>query len=287
MGIVDTAALTLRPWAAVLDRCPVEGVETAAGRLTVRRAGVGADLVLLHGIGSGAGSWAWQLDGLADRYRVTAWNAPGYGGTPPPAADWPDSGDYADALAALLDALGIERCVLVGHSLGALVAARFAAEYPGRIAGLVLANPARGHGHLDAATRRQRLAERIDRFRELGPVEHAARRAPNLLSPNATADQLALVRVAMESLDDVGYLKAARLLAESDILADAARIAVPALVLCGDLDKITPPDGCRGIADAIPGACPFVPVAGAGHASYIEAPAAFNRILRDFTETVI
>jgi pimeloyl-ACP methyl ester carboxylesterase len=266
----------------VLERCPVEEITTAAGRLTLRRAGAGAGLVLLHGIGSGAASWAWQLDGLADRYHMTAWNAPGYGGSTLPAADWPDAGDYAAALDALLAALEIERCVLVGHSLGALIAARLAAEHSERVAGLVLADPAAGHRRLDEADRRQRLDARIGRFRDLGPVAHAVARAPRLLSPDATADQLALVRDNMERLDDAGYLKAARLLAGGDILADVARIERPALVICGAVDQITPPAGCRTVAEAFARPCPFVEIPGAGHASYIEAPSVFNAILEDF-----
>jgi len=283
---VDTTQLAQRPWAAVLERCPVEEIETAAGRLTLRRAGVGPDLVLLHGIGSGAASWAWQLDGLADRCRLTAWNAPGYGGSALPATDWPDAGDYAAALDAVMSALAIEHCVLVGHSLGALIAARLAAEHPERIAGLVLANPAAGHGRFDPADRRRRLEERIGRFHELGAVAHAAARAPRLLSPDAAPDQLALVRYNLERLDDAGYLKAARLLADGDIFADVARIDRPALVLCGADDGITPPAGCRAVADAFPRLCPFIEIPGAGHVSYVEAPERFNAALADFVESL-
>ena len=275
-------AMSSRPWAEVLEHAPVARIATAAGPLTVRRAGRGPDLVLAHGIGSGAASWAWQLDGLADACRVTAWNAPGYGGAAPPAAEWPDADDYADALDALLAALGIGRAVLVGHSLGALVVARLAARSPASVAGLILANPAAGHARLTAAARDRRLAERIGRFRELGPVAHAADRAPRLLAPGATPEQVSLARRGLERLDEAGYLKAARMLSRADILADVGRIRAPALVIAGADDAITPPAGCRAIAEAFPAACPFALIAGAGHLCPVEAPARFNEIVADF-----
>lgn len=282
-----SAILTEWPWAAVLERCPAVPVETAAGVVTVRRSGRGdTNIVLLHGIGSGAASWAWQLEDLAAAFRVTAWNAPGYGGSAPPASDWPGADDYAAVLDALLGALDIERCLLVGHSLGALVAARYAADNPDRVAGLLLADPARGHAHLDEAERRRHLEDRIGRFRRLGAVAHAAERGPGLLSDDASPDQVALIRHNMERLDAEGYLRAARLLSAGDIYRDAARIACPSLVVCGAEDRITPPADCHAVAQAFAGDCPFVTIPGAGHASYIEARARFNEIVRDFAEAL-
>ncbi len=66
-------------------------------------------------------------------YRVLAWDMPGYGESPMLAATPADAGDYADALARMLDRAGVEQTILVGHSLGALVAAAFAAKYPQRV----------------------------------------------------------------------------------------------------------------------------------------------------------
>jgi pimeloyl-ACP methyl ester carboxylesterase len=133
-------------------------------------------LVLLHGIGSRAASWRHQLAGLSDRLRVIAWDAPGYGESSDLAAPAPTAGDYAACLASFLDALGAGRLHLVGHSLGALMAARFAADHPERIASLTLASVASGHARLAEAERARLLAGRLDDLARLGPAGMAEKR---------------------------------------------------------------------------------------------------------------
>ena len=82
-------------------------------------------VMLLHGIGANSFYWRYQYQALADRYRVVAWNAPGYVLTDPLRKERPECGDYADALAAFADALGIQRFAMalasrlaVGKSAG-------------------------------------------------------------------------------------------------------------------------------------------------------------------------
>src|ERR1700739_3580036 len=117
------------------------------------KAGSGPALVLLHGIGSAAASFRHQLEALSARFRVVAWDAPGYGASTPLTIAHPDTSDYAAALDAWLGAVGIDRCHLVGQSLGTLIAARFAAEQPWRLFSLTLASVARGHGRLRSSQR--------------------------------------------------------------------------------------------------------------------------------------
>ena len=83
--------------------------KTARGTVSCRTAGSGPALCLLHGIGSQSGSWVRQLEALAPRFRVIAWDAPGYGDSDRLAADSPVAADYADVLEALLDTLGIDQ----------------------------------------------------------------------------------------------------------------------------------------------------------------------------------
>src|SRR5258708_31254094 len=102
---------------------PVRYATVADRRVAYREAGAGPALLLLHGVGSGSGSWLAQFAGLAADRRVIAWDAPGYGESDvlPDAA--PCAADYAVAALALADALGLDRFVLLGHSLGAIMAA--------------------------------------------------------------------------------------------------------------------------------------------------------------------
>src|SRR3546814_12702323 len=106
-------------------------LDTPAGRIGFREAGTGTDvLVLLHGLGGNSLSWESQFDHLANHRRVIAWDSPGYGGSDDLPMPAPDPDDYVEALRTFLDAMGIARADLLGHSMGGVVAARFAARWP-------------------------------------------------------------------------------------------------------------------------------------------------------------
>jgi len=259
----------------------VRRVATARGTVALREAGQGTPLVLLHGIGSGSGSWAHQLASLSSRYRVIAWDAPGYGASASLASESPSAADYAQALGAIADALGLRRFHLLGHSLGALIAAAFAADAGERVVSLTLANAASGYGSAAPELRAAKIADRIAAIDAHGAAGLAERRAHALLSPAADARAVALVRAQMAQLHRDGYAQAARMLGHADIFPDAGRIAVPTLVLCGTADTVTPEANVRRIADAIPGAR-YVALPGLGHASYVEGPAAFDAALLGF-----
>jgi pimeloyl-ACP methyl ester carboxylesterase len=250
-------------------------------QLAWREAGQGTPLVLLHGIGSASDSWEFQLEHFAHDYRVVAWDAPGYGGSSDLAMDTPSAADYADALGGLLGALGIERCHLVGHSLGALIAAAFASRHQDWMRSLTLANAAAGHGRLDAATRAAKLKERLGDLEAFGPAGMAERRAPRLLGPDAPPEAVQRVRAVMARVRPVGYSRAARMLSEGDIFADLGHIDTPALVMCGTLDRVTSEDSNREIAKALRHGR-FAALPGLGHASYVEAPELFNQVLGRF-----
>jgi pimeloyl-ACP methyl ester carboxylesterase len=249
-------------------------------------AGSGRPLVLLHGIGSAAASFRCQLDALSARFRVVAWDAPGYGASTPLAVEDPDAGDYAAALDGWLGALGIDRCHLVGQSLGTLIAARFAAEQSDRVLSLTLAGVARGHGRLPPPERQRLLAQRLDDLAQLGPHGMAAKRGPRLLGPEATEAMRRRVIDIMARIPAEGYAQAARMLSTADITTDLARLpaGMPIQIVVGQADVITPPADNLEIAAVLPGASVHV-IAGAGHALYLEKPGAFNRLVSDFAAT--
>jgi pimeloyl-ACP methyl ester carboxylesterase len=255
--------------------------------ITYREAGAGPALVLLHGIGSAARAFDDQLGGLSKSLRVIAWDAPGYAGSTALPMEAPVSADYAAALAGFLDALGIDACHLVGHSLGALMAASFAADRPKRILSLTLASIAGGHAKLPAADREKQLAQRIGDVAALGPREMAEKRGPRLLGPDATPVMIRRVVDTMASIRPDGYAQAARMLASGDVKADIARLPsdMPVQILYGDADVITPPARNIEIAATRPQA-PIHVIAGAGHAVYLEKPAAFNATVSDFIASV-
>jgi pimeloyl-ACP methyl ester carboxylesterase len=246
----------------------------------------GPPLVLLHGVGSAAASFRYQLQALSARFRVVAWDAPGYGASTPLAIEHPDTSDYAAALDAWLGALGIDRCHLVGQSLGTLIAARFAAEQPSRVLSLTLASIARGHGRLPPPERPRVLAQRLDDLTRLGPHGMAAKRGPRLLGPEATETMRLMVIEIMARIRAEGYAQAAHMLSTGDIMAGLVRLPVglPIQIVVGQADVITPPAGNLEIAANFPAASVHV-IPGAGHALYLAKPEEFNRLVSDFAAT--
>jgi pimeloyl-ACP methyl ester carboxylesterase len=248
--------------------------EHAAGIALLHRPGPGGGmpLVLLHGIGSNAGSWLPLMEVLPPSRDVLAWDAPGYGGSTPvgPAAPTPD--DYAAALERLLDTLGHERILLAGHSLGCLFAARFAARNPSRVARLVLMSPALGYG-VTAGPLPPPVQARIDDLLALGPQEFAARRAARLVHDAANRPSvLEGVRRAMAAVNPAGYAQAVHALGAGDLLADAARLRMPIAVVTGLEDVVTPPDNARRLFASLPAALRLAELPEAGHAMPQEMP---------------
>lgn len=247
--------------------------------------GAGAAIMLLHGIGSAARSWSAQIAALSANWRVIAWNAPGYTPSSALAVDWPSASDYANRLAALLDSLAVERCHLVGHSLGCLIAARFAVLYPGHVASLTLASCAIGHARLPEDERERLLASRIDDVMSLGARGMAEKRGPRLLGPEASAQTIAAVVEAMATVDPNGYAQAARMLSRGDLLADIEALSamLPVQFIYGSADVITPPAINMRAAEARPGAAVTV-LENAGHACYVEQPGAFSHAIEGFAK---
>lgn len=245
---IDTAASSAAALETRLARFALRDVRAGEARVSYREAAgesgkEALPLVLLHGIGSGAASWVQQFEALQATRRVLAWDAPGYGVSTPVANASPVAADYARVLADWLAALGIARCVLVGHSLGAIVAGAFAAAHPECVAGLLLISPAGGYGAADPALRAQKRDARLSMLAELGPQGLADKRSTNMLSPHASAESRAWVRWNMSRVIAHGYAQATHLLANADLATDLAHCVdkVPIAVAVGAEDTITTP----------------------------------------------
>jgi pimeloyl-ACP methyl ester carboxylesterase len=271
--------------ADALARFPEQCVDTAQRTIGYRKAGVRhlrtLPIVVLHGIGSGAASWVRQMETLGETHRLLAWDAPGYGqsGHVEPAS--PVASDYADALGDWLDALGIEHCVLVGHSLGAIIAGSFASRQAARIAGLLLLSPAGGYGAAPAHVREQKRDARLAMLAELGPRGLADKRSANMVSADASSEAREWVRWNMARIDPAGYAQATHLLANADLASDLTHYRGRVAVAVGAEDTITPPAACEQIARAANVSLQVIP--GAGHAGYIEAPARHNALIEAFS----
>lgn len=241
-------------------------------------------LVFLHGIGGRAWGWQDTLDHLvAQGWHALAWDMPGYGASPP--IDGLDFDHLADALQALLVHARVTRAVLVGHSLGGMVALQTWARHPQRIAGLVLAgsSPAFGHGSGDFQTRF--LADRLAPLEAgLTLADIAARLIPAMAGPGAAPEALARAQACMASITPEGYRAALQALVRFEQRAALPTISVPTLCLAGEHDRTAAPVVVRRMAEKIQGA-EYAEMPGAGHLMNFEQPDAFAAVLSAFLDT--
>ncbi|CAN5681384.1 alpha/beta hydrolase [soil metagenome] len=253
----------------------------SGARVAVRQCGerrAEPSVVLLHGISSGAASWLHVALALGESAHVVAWDAPGYGESTPLTAASPRADDYAEALHRTLGALQIDSCLLVGHSLGALMGAAYACGLGARsVVRLLLVSPAGGYGAVDQREARERVRhQRHDDLLSFG-IEGLAQRTPQrLLSPAADDAARAWVQWNTARLTTTGYLRAVEMLCNED-LGRHAGLSMPVEVLCGDADVVTPPASCQRWAEIL--SASFAPIHAAGHASPVEQPEAIARAI--------
>lgn len=262
----------------------LQSVNTPVGRVQYRQAGqphATRTWVLLHGIGSGSASWLKQLEAAAtapNKAHVLAWEAPGYGHSQAVQAEQPKATDYALHLWAWLDSLNlVQPITLVGHSLGALMAASTAIAQPARVQKLILLSPAQGYGASSAEVRDQKRDDRLQNLATLGPNGMATKRGRAMLSPNASDAQIAFIQQIMAQVQVHGYTQATHLLAWGDLLTDLKQWAGPLTVASGRADTITPMSNCQKLAQACH--VPWHDLGDIGHACALEGASAVNALL--------
>lgn len=236
-------------------------------------------LVLLHGVGSDKSVWHPQLDHFSDERRTIAFDYTGYGDSDP-AGDGTSRDDFAAAILGAMDSLDIAQAHICGLSLGGVVALAMANAAPDRCASLTLADSFASHPDGQAIYDRSIAAS------EAGPMRILAEsRVDVLIAQPADPAVRGEVIETMARIDPAAY----RIGAEAVWLAAqeerAHDIRCPTLVLCGTLDRITPPALSQALAAIIPGAR-YEDIEGAGHLSNLEAPQAFNTLLGAFIRAV-
>jgi len=259
---------------------PVAAGACQAWRQAGREDGVQA-VVLLHGIGSGSGSWLQVIDALPkiwlEEHRILAWDMPGYGGSDALTDTHPKAAAYVERLEQWLDTLGIQQAQLVGHSLGAIIAGYARQHNPQRYTSLVLANPALGYGSKPAAERteihQRRAAMIADGAEVLAETRHRG-----LLSESASTEQLETVKQEMSRTSIIGYQAASWLLANGDLPASLeAEPGGVVAVITSVQDTITPMATAQQVAALTQ--APVKVIEDAGHASYIQQPQVFADLL--------
>ncbi len=231
-------------------------------------------VLLLHGIGANSLHWRFQFADLADRFRLIAWNAPGYFLTDNLRVETPTARDYADALCDFTSAVGVEHFAVIANSFGTRVAQCFAHYHPGRISHAVFTGTSLPQESSD--DRARGLAARAQMI-ERGAYAFGER-AEALLGSSASADTLALVRQTLRATNPSGFMQAARFVASGDMPPLGSGLTMPLLMIQGDQDRVTPaePNAAR-LAAAVPGAS-IVTLPGIGHLPEVEAPQVVNEL---------
>jgi pimeloyl-ACP methyl ester carboxylesterase len=249
-----------------------------AGGLDIwtEQVGEGPDVLLIGGLGDSVESWQFQLDGLADRYRLTAIDNRGAGRTAlPDRAASPQA--MADDAAAVLRALSIDSAHVAGFSMGSAIAQELALRHPELVRSLVLTST---YARADARFRAQ-----LGLWRWLGeaaPDERAFYEGffTWVYTPRAHADGL-VAEIVEDALAFPHQQPVEAFHAQVDVClahdtADRlSEIAAPTLVTAGGLDLILPPHAGREVASGIPNAI-FEVMPEAAHQPFQEAPEEWN-----------
>jgi 3-oxoadipate enol-lactonase len=251
------------------------------GGITLNHAieGSGTPLVLTHGLGDDLRFWDPVAEALATHHTLVRWDVRGFGGSDKPPGPY-SAALFAADLARLLDRLGLERVHLGGISMGGVIAQRFALDHAGRVRSLVLVSTSSEIGERGAATWR-RLADAIER-RGFGS---GARDASRAFAPDFARRCPEVVAAAGRQTaanDPLAYAAAARAMSDYHWTDELARLAVPALILQGLADQLTPPGGSVKMSRVLR-ASRLLLVPDSGHNLPLERPDVFCAAVLGFT----
>jgi len=247
--------------------------------------GSGPPVLFLHAFPLGMKMWDAQARALEGTHQVVRFDARGFGGTPP--------GDglltmerIADDAAALLDHLGLSRAIVCGLSMGGYAAFAFVRRHPQRLKGLVLADTRTAPDSPEAKRSRSAQAETVRREGPAGIADAFLQKGVGDTTRKERPEVVARVKEMILAASARGIVDAlAGLAARADSGPTLREIKVPALVVCGAEDALTPPADSEAIQRGIPGSRLEV-IPKAGHLSALEDPAAFDAALAGFLPTV-
>jgi pimeloyl-ACP methyl ester carboxylesterase len=243
------------------------------------RVGQGPPLVFVHGAAGDSRIWRPQLEGLAEEFTVVAWDEPGGGRS----SDLPEGFElesFADCLAALIEALGLGPAHVAGQSWGGTVALELYRRHPGLVATLIMIDTYAGwKGSLPS----EEVRARVLGARQMlaAPAEDFDPTLPGLFAGDPPAQFVPLLAAIAADVRPATLARELALMAEADQRDLLPRIAVPTLLIWGELDARSPLSVARQFDEAITDT-ELVVIEGAGHMSNLEQPERVNHALRRF-----
>jgi pimeloyl-ACP methyl ester carboxylesterase len=247
--------------------------------------GGGPTVLMLHGIGGGHLAFAPQVETLASSgYRAVSWDMPGYGRSAP-IEPYTFKG-LAQSCVALIESLmapkGGGSVVLVGHSMGGMVAQEVVARRPELVSKLVLCGTSPSFGKPDGDWQREFIASRtapLDAGKSMADLAQVL--VPQMIGPGSLPEGVKLATHCMSLVSPATYRRALEALVTFDRRANLAQIHVPTLLIAGEHDKNAPPAVMKKMAAAIAGST-YLEMKGIGHLQNLEAPDDFDGALLNF-----
>jgi pimeloyl-ACP methyl ester carboxylesterase len=239
-------------------------------------------VVLLHGVGANSMHWRFQLAGLSDRFRVIAWNAPGYMLSDAFAKDSPDCRDFADAFADFLASLRLDKVSLVANSFGSRVAQCFAIHYGDRINKFVMTGVGIGPRGLSEEDKAKVIATREAQIAKGGYSFGA--RVTALLSAKASTATIDEVAHVVRATSPRGFMHGVRLGLVDGYSPEevAPKLTMPVLMIQGVEDRVNPTDRNAAVLMKLLPKARLEIIPDAGHLPEAEQPEIVNRMLREF-----
>lgn len=243
-------------------------------------------VIFLHGIGGSARSFAPQVNSFAAAgFRPVALDLLGYGGRPP--VELLTFEELADDVEAGIARLQPDRPVLVGHSIGGMVAQTLLRRRPEAYRAAVLACTSAAFGDPAGEFQKQFVAERLAPLEAGHSMEDVAREAVNsMMGPNPDLAGRAAAIETFAATPPGTYRAAVRCLVNFDERANLPNIRVPVLCLSGEHDRNAPSAMMQRLATKIPGAR-YVCLPGVGHQPNLEAPKLFDAAVLEFVNAVL
>jgi 3-oxoadipate enol-lactonase len=243
-------------------------------------------VVFLHGIGGGARSFAPQLASFAAAgYQPVALDLMGYGGRDPVEAMSFEA--LAEDVEFSIGESGLERPVLVGHSMGGMVVQTMLRRAQLDYAAAVLSCTSPAFGNPAGDFQKRFVADRLaplDAGRTMADI--APQSAANVFGPNVAPAGRALYIEQCAAVSEATYRAAVQCLVTFDERANLPNIKVPVLCLAAEHDRNAPPPVVQKMAGKIPGAY-YLCLSGLGHMPNLEAPAAFDGAIFNFLDHVL
>lgn len=237
---------------------------------------------LLHGAFGAKEYWHEQIAALSGAgYRVVAWDAPGYGLSPLPDEF---SVEYlARACARLIDREGTTRNVVLGHSMGGMIAQRCFDYRRDRVDALVLSATSAAFGRTEGEWQRKFVADRVAPL-DAGQTipEYAPVMLRSMMAPDARGPAVDRVVEVVSQMREETFRAAISAITQFDGRDIIPHMTIPVLLLAGGHDlSAAPPPVMQKLSDRIPGS-EFHCLSGSGHFAWAENPDQFNQIVLDF-----